>query len=179
MPFKHKDAYDMFWASKVIMRFSRDQIRTAVEQGKFEDRRAVDYLTDILVARQRKAARHWFSQIAPLDGFEPADGGATLCFDDLLLEYDLVPGAAAVTTYRAAAYDFEARPLDGTARVAGTPSAGKRTCLSGLATGAGHDGYTIVRIDTTRGLTRYPPIEVHLARSPASGELRVIGINRR
>lgn len=179
MPFNYKDAQDMFWASKVIMKFSRDQIRTAVEQGKFEDPRAIDYLTDILVARQRKAARHWFSQVAPLDNFMTAEQGTTLCFDDLLLKYDLVPGAAAITTYTASAYDYDGKYLGARVQATGISNDNGRACLSGLEVGTGQDDYTILRIDTQRGLTTHAPVEIHLARTSASGGLDIIGINRR
>ncbi|MBL4632354.1 MAG: hypothetical protein JKY56_00690 [Kofleriaceae bacterium] len=42
----------------------------------------------------------------------------------------------------------------------------------------GGDGYLIVRITTRRGGTTLPPVDVHLARTPESGQLRVIGIRR-
>jgi hypothetical protein len=52
-----------------------------------------------------------------------------------------------------------------------------RTCTGPLALAADGDGYTIVRLDTTRlgvTLTMY----VHLAREPSSGAPRVIGVWR-
>jgi len=52
---------DGFWAAKIVMRFSETQIRAAVEQGAYEDPRAIDYLTRTLLERQLATGRAWFS----------------------------------------------------------------------------------------------------------------------
>ncbi len=178
-PFDFVDPYDMYWAAKIVMRFTADQIRVAVEQGKFEDPRAVDYLVETLVARQRKAARFAFEQVNPVDNFVLAQDGAgyRLCFDDLLVTYQLRPGTAAVTKYRATTYDYAGKATGW--RADATAGTDKTACVGPFQPGASEDGYTIVRIDTRRIDDQLVPVEVHLAKDPASGAFRIIGINRR
>lgn len=168
-PFELADAYDVFWAAKVIMRLSRAHIRAAVEQGKYEDPRAVEYLVETLVERQRRAGHYAFTRVNPLDRF--AVEGARVCFDDLLILYGLEPGAAASTTYTAVAYDYDGRAL-GWQRTA-HPDAAGRACLDDVPTSSSPAGYTIVTIATARASRRHAPVELHLA----GGML--VGIERR
>jgi hypothetical protein len=173
LPFRVADDHDKLWASKILMRFTREQLRAAVESARLSDPRATDYLTETLVTRQRIAARHWFSQKPPLDHFEPAASGRALCFDDLLLTYRLAPVAGA-TRYTIAAYDRGGRPV-GPPRELSADGSG-RACAP-VALAAERDAYTIVRIDTRRN----QPVGatyVHLARDPATGAPRVIGVWR-
>jgi hypothetical protein len=178
LPFRTADDLDKLWASRILIRFTRAQLRAAVDAARFSDPRAADHVTDTLVARQRATARHWFWQASPLDRFAPA--GGALCFDDLLLVHGLAPVAAA-TRYTVTAYDRRGRSL-GASLVQRAASDG-RTCAGPLPLGEGgsgggdDDGYTIVRIDTAR-LRFRGTTYVHLARDPRSGAPRVIGIWR-
>jgi hypothetical protein len=175
VPFLTADRFDKFWGAKILIRLSREQIRTVIESARLSDPRAVDYLTDTLVARQRATARYWFDRVNPLDRFTAvSDGtGASLCFDDLALVYRLgIDGAA--TRYQITAYDAEARMLGATAFV--RPDASGHAC-SGPLNLAPHDGYTMYRIETVRPRFSKQTF-VHVARDPASGAPRVIGIWR-
>jgi hypothetical protein len=53
-----------------------------------------------------------------------------------------------------------------------------KSCTGPLTTAADGDGYTIVKL-TTRGRGAPLSTHVHLARDPATRQLRVIGIDRR
>jgi hypothetical protein len=172
LPFRIADDHDKLWASKILMRFTPEQIRAAVEAGRLSDPRATDFITETLVMRQQMTARHWFERASPLDRFAPAEDGRALCFDDLLLTYRLAPPSL-VTRYGVTAYDRDGRPLGVTAEVG--PDAAGRACAP-VRLAPGRDGYTIVRIDAQRAprtLTSY----VHLARD-AAGAPRVIGVWR-
>ncbi len=176
---KEADRFDGFWASKILMRFTPQQLRAAVEEARFSDPRATDYLTRVLIERQRKTADHWFELVNPLDAFElEAEGDSyRLCFEDLLLKYDLDAGAYD-TTYRAAAYDWTGRATGW--RGAAEPGAHHpRTCLGGIEPGPQADGYVIIDLTTHRADTTLPPTQVHLALDPATRALRVVGIRRR
>ena len=172
LPFLAADRFDKFWAAKILIRFTRDQIRAVVELGRLSDPRAADYLTDTLVARQRKTARTWFERVNPLDRFAvvAAGAGASLCFDDLAVVYGLGATAGA-TEYRVTAYDAAAHPL-GPSAVARPDPAG-HACTAALPPA----DYAILRIATAR-----PGFDgqtfVHVARDPATGAPRVIGIWR-
>jgi hypothetical protein len=175
LPFLTADRFDKFWGAKILIRLSREQIRAVIESARISDPRAVDYLTDTLVARQRATARYWFDRVNPLDRFAAVTDstGASLCFDDLALVYRLGADGAA-TQYRITAYDAEARMLGATALV--RPDASGHAC-SGPLSLAPHGGYTILRIETARpGFNKQT--FVHIAHDPASGAPRVIGIWR-
>jgi hypothetical protein len=173
VPFRVADEHDKLWGSRILMRFTREQIRAAVEMARLSDPRSADFLVETLIARQRIAARHWFSRKSPLDGLAVGGGGRALCFDDLMLSYGLAP-AGVSTRYAVAAYDRAGRPLG----VRGGPAAGEggRVCAP-LVLARDGDGYTIVRIDTRR-MQRTLSVYVHVARDPATGAPRVIGVWR-
>ena len=176
VPFLTADRFDHFWGAKLLIRFTRAQIRAVVETAQLSDPRAVDYLTDTLVARQRATAHHWFARVSPLDRFEVivAGGGHALCFDDLTLTYHLALAGTA-TRYVIASHDRDGRPIG--ARRAVRASASGRTCTPPLELSSGGDGYTMVRIDTRRpGVDA--GIVVHLARAPGDGSPGIIGLWR-
>jgi hypothetical protein len=175
VPFLRADRFDQFWATKILIRFSRPQLHALVETGKLSDPRSVEYVTDTLVARQRATAAYWFARVNPLDRF--AAYHDRVCFDDLAITYDFAPSAT--TRYAITRYDRDGRELARTATDALTSVAASpdgRTCIP-LSLPAGRDGYAIVRVTTTRpdftGST-----DAHIARDPASGAPRVIGIWR-
>jgi hypothetical protein len=179
-PFRYVDARDTFWAAKIMMRMTPELIRAAVEQGRYEDPRAVDYLVEVLVARQHKAARWAFSRLAALDRFrldrDLETGGWRLCFDDLLIRYGLEPGAAATTRYQLARYDRQGRMLgEWVAADAGTD---RTACRGNILPSGDHDGYAIIKIETERLRRGLPPVEVHVALDPAGSGLRIVGIHR-
>jgi hypothetical protein len=173
VPFRTSDDLDKLWAAKILIRFTRAQIAAVVETARLSDPRAAAFLTDALVARQRATARHWFSRVPPLDRFAVAGGAGALCFTDLLLAYELAP-AWGSTRYDVAAYDRGGRPLGSPATV-GAGDRGRACAAVTLA--GGRDGYTIVRIETRRrGFSG--ETFVHVARDPATGTPRVIGVWR-
>jgi hypothetical protein len=163
------DRFDAFWAAKILIRFTRAQLRALVDTGQLSDPRAAEYVTDTLVARQRATAAYWFARVNPLDRF--AAYRDRLCFDDLAIAYRFA--AATTTRYEVRRHDRAAQPL-GTSDASGAPDG--RVCVP-LTLPAGGDGYTMVRIATTRpGFTG--ATVVHIARDPASNAPRVIGIWR-
>jgi hypothetical protein len=171
VPFLTADRIDKFWGARIVMRFTREQLRAAVDAGKLTDRRAADYLVDTLVARQRATGRYWFARVNPLDRFAVATE-QSLCFDDLAITYRFAP--AATTSYTVTAYDRHGEEVR---RSASTRAAAEgRTCVA-LSLADHTDGYTIVRIATSRpgfsGAT-----DVHVARDPRTRAARVIGVWR-
>lgn len=169
LPIYVADRIDKFWAAKIIMRFTRDQIRAAVDSAQLSDPRAAAWLTDALIERQRITARYWFERVNPLD--QIAFDGTTLCFKDLSLVYAFAP--AATTRYTLALYDAAGSLRATTSLPAGTSGV---TCTRATLA-AGGDGYTIARVTTSRpGFTG--STDVHLARDPATAVPRVIGIWR-
>jgi hypothetical protein len=180
VPFLTADRFDKFWGAKILIRFTREQIRAVVESGRLSDPRAAEYLTEALVARQRATARTWFERVNPLDRFATVSSAdrTAICFDDLALVYGLggLGGLGAnATQYRITTYDVDGRER-GAARMV-PPGVAGHTCTGPLELAAPFDGYTIVRIATLRADVEGETF-VHVARDPASGVPRVIGLWR-
>jgi hypothetical protein len=168
-PFLLADRFDKFWGAKILIRFTPEQLHAIVETGQLSDPRAVEYVTNTLVARQRATAAYWFARVNPLDHFTLAAG--QLCFDDLSLVYGF--SAAATTSYRAIGYTRDAHPFGGAGL---RPDAAGHACVP-VELAADADGYTMIRIETIRPDFHGATI-VHLARAPTSREPHVIGIWR-
>jgi hypothetical protein len=170
-PFKQMDRVDAFWGAKIVAQFTRGQIHAAVEAGRFTDPRAVEYITNTLVARQRKTAEYWYARVNPLDNFTASDD---LCFDDLAIEQGYVPFGAH-TMYSITPHDFVGHPIARPNQVAASLDGHTCTPIAQLCR-PGHDGYTILQITTTRPGFRKTTY-VHVARDP-NGAPRVIGVWR-
>lgn len=172
LPFRLADEVDSFWGAKLLIRFTREQLRAVVDTGRLSDPRAADYITDTLVARQRATALYWFARISPLDGFTLRDD--RLCFDDLLLTHRLSP-VGAVTRYTISVTNQQGRNLPQPGATELVPSADGHACTTPLELAADDDGYSIIRIRMSR-FGRDVSTYVHVARS--QGVRRVIGIWR-
>ena len=171
LPFVVAEERDKFWGAKLLMRFTPEQLRAAVEAGRYTDPRAAEYVTDVLIARQRATALYWFERVAPLDRF--AVDGDKLCFDDLTVAYKLAP-VQTQTRYTARYHDGNGKLLAATNGLG--PDANGRGCAPlGLARSA--DGYNIIELAVTRG-NGGARVFVHVARDGAAGTARVIGIWR-
>lgn len=175
LPFHTADRFDKFWGTKIIARFTRAQIRAAIEAGRFTDPRAVDYLTAMLVARQHATAAYWFARVNPLDQFAVAVAGtgAQLCFDDLAI-VDGAGATAATTRYAVTTYDRAGHRFGARGELAAAP--GGRSCAA-VTLAPGGAGYTIVELATARPGFRGTTF-VYVARGPATGAPRVIGVWR-
>jgi hypothetical protein len=165
--FDGSDRFDQYWGAKIVARFTPAQIRAAVEAGRFSDPRAVDYLTGTLIARQRAIVAYWFSRVSTLEHVTARGGG--LCFDDLAIQYGVA--LAGTTRYQLISRDRAGRQL---AQVAAVAEPRGTTCVATLPLA---DDYAIIEMITARSgvtVTQY----VHIARDPATGERRVIGVWR-
>lgn len=169
LPVIAADPIDKFWAAKILMKLHRDHIRAAVDAARLSDPRAAAWLTEALIARQHKTARYWFQRVSPLDEIRAHEGG--LCFKDLAIAYAF--DTARTTHYALAFHDRNGSHFGSSTA---TPSERGDACAA-LRLSAGHESYTIVRVDTKRpgfAGTTY----VHVARDPRTLAPRVIGIWR-
>jgi hypothetical protein len=94
---------DAFWAAKVVMAFSDDQVRAIVKTGQLTDPRAEAYLTETLIKRRDKVGRFWLNQVNPLDQFA-VDGNALL-FDNAAVR--LLKGVPPADSYQAQWHRFD------------------------------------------------------------------------
>jgi hypothetical protein len=72
---------DGAWMARKIARFSPDDVRSYVELGKWSDPSDVDYLTRILLERQRKLLERYLSKLSPL-GDVHVEGSHRVCATD-------------------------------------------------------------------------------------------------
>ena len=86
---------DAFWAAKIIMSFTPEELRAIVHTGKLTDPVQEQYFYDVLVARQEKCGRFGINIINPLDAFTLT--GNALEFENLSEKYGFSPGG---TRYR-------------------------------------------------------------------------------
>jgi len=157
---------------KIVMRFSETQIRAAVEQGAYEDPRAIDYLTRTLLERQLATGRAWFSRVSPLDQFA-IDDAARLSF---ATSRSSTSAIRPVTRYVARSVRLR-RPR---ARVARRCRRRSPRELAGAARlPRPHDGYTIVRAE--RGARRpctCTTVRIHMRTRSAGAYAARVGIRR-
>ncbi len=175
LPVLLADRFDAFWASKIMIQFSRPQIVAAVEAGRLSDPRAAAYLVETIVTRQRFTARYWFRQVLPIDSItlEPVGtAGPRLCFTDLATRFNLEQDTP---LYTLDSLTPSGRSL-GTRTTTSKPGQVGRACVDDLPVARDGDGYTVVRITSSREI---PPLFVHLAVDSATGLQRVIGLDRR
>lgn len=83
--FLSRNPGDEFWAARIVMAFSDDDIRAIVETGQYSDPQAVEYITRALIERRDKIGRAYFARVLPLDSFRVEQN--ELRFDDLAVRH--------------------------------------------------------------------------------------------
>jgi hypothetical protein len=99
--FQHMDDADAFWAAKIVMSFTEEQIRALVRIGQLGDPKAEELIVRTLLERQRKIGRYAFAQANPLDGLRISSAAAyqQLEFEDLALNYHFAEPANTLYYY--------------------------------------------------------------------------------
>lgn len=93
-PFKDLTRADGFWAAKIVMRFTDEEIREIVSAGGYSDPVAQAYISQMLIERRDLVGRYWFKQANPLDEFrvlKESRGDYKLQFEDLAVKYGFDP----------------------------------------------------------------------------------------
>ncbi len=101
LSFYYMDNADAYWAAKIIMSFSEEQMRAAVKAGEYSDPRVEEYLVRTLVERQRKIGLYGFTVANPLDQFRISGVSEKqeLEFEDLAVKYGFVASDARQYSY--------------------------------------------------------------------------------
>ena len=96
---------DAFWASKIMMGFTREELAAIVKTAEFSDLEAEAHLLDVIVKRQRKTGAYYFDRVNPLDEFRITS--TALEFTNLAETYDFeAPG----TTYNVPWFTYDNPP---------------------------------------------------------------------
>ena len=64
--FRNMRPEDAFWGARLVARFSPDDIAAIVGKGEYSDPTATQYVTRVLVERQRKVLATWLNGVTPL-----------------------------------------------------------------------------------------------------------------
>lgn len=87
--FQKATELDGFWAAKIVMSFTDEQIRAAVETGEYSDPEDQEYVIKTLIERRDKTGQYWYSKVNPLDNFRFSytdDDHQGIEFDDLAVK---------------------------------------------------------------------------------------------
>jgi len=76
---------DDYWAAKLLMAFTDEDIRTVVETAQYSDSRAEQWIAQCLIERRDKIGRYCFDRVLPLDHFRLE--GTRLEYDDLAVRH--------------------------------------------------------------------------------------------
>jgi hypothetical protein len=95
LPFDNMTQEDAFWATRIVLSFTEDELRSIVKTAQYSDPKAEEYILRTLVERQRRIAGYWLKDVNPLANFSVDDsqGNAALSFTDLMEDHDLAGSA--------------------------------------------------------------------------------------
>jgi hypothetical protein len=82
--FQNMTDNDGYWAAKIITSFSDNELWAVIQQARYSNPDAAEYLHDVLCKRRDKIGRLLFQQVAPLDDFSLKS--ETLFFKDLAVQ---------------------------------------------------------------------------------------------
>jgi len=149
--FSNMQDEDAYWAAKIVMAFSDDDIRAIVKTGQLSNGEAEEYLIQTLITRRDKIGRHWLSRVSSFDRFEVVDGG--LRFEHLASKYGCAP-----------------RPEVSTAWFSVDPVTGARNPLNG-AGALKSEGYVLAQLTSAEGR-----VDVYIRN--ANGRTEIVGVER-
>lgn len=86
---------DRYWAAKIVMSFTDEDIRAIVGTGGLTDPPAEDYLIDVLIERRNKIGRHYLNDVSSIDHIALDDG--QLKFEHLSSVYGFSPSPSQYT----------------------------------------------------------------------------------
>jgi len=72
---------DLYWATKLIMRFNRADLQAIVKEGQLSNPEASEYLVETLLKRRDAIAKAFLYKVSPLDYFRMKEG--RICAVDL------------------------------------------------------------------------------------------------
>ncbi|MFQ6113080.1 MAG: hypothetical protein ACE5NG_03205, partial [bacterium] len=87
--FQKATELDGFWAAKIVMSFTDEQVRAVVETGKYSNPEDKEYVIKTLIERRDKTGCYWYSKVNPLDNFRFVSNDndrQAIEFDDLAVK---------------------------------------------------------------------------------------------
>jgi len=167
---------DAFWASKIIMTITDEDIRAVVATGEYSDAQDQELITQVLIVRRDMIGQYWFDRVTPLDEiklFKTSDNKYEIRFVDLSVKYRFAK--AEETTYR---YDTVVKNRSKVIRRTGFQEFSSPSLSLDLA-GIGPAEHVVVFIEAKRSGKAWNghPLEVKLVRSESSASWEIAGID--
>jgi hypothetical protein len=163
-------ARDAFWAAKILMKFTREELEAIVATGGFSDPENARYFLEVLLERQRKCGRLGLNAINPLDEFRLEEGA--LRFENLSERYGF---AQAGTSYEVQWFEFE---NETGARRELSLKETQRETRSILPVPASRDAFLLAEIRSIHSDYPHWSSAVSVYLRPASAGYEIVGIER-
>jgi hypothetical protein len=82
--FSNMTGDDAFWATRIILSLTENDLREIVRTAEYSNPRVTDYVVQTLLARRQQIAERWLKDMNPIGRFavETGSGGPVLRFDD-------------------------------------------------------------------------------------------------
>ncbi len=157
---------DAFWAAKILMSYSDEDIRAIVETARYSDPQNASLLSEILITRRDLIGRYWFSRVTPLDQIRlfQLDGGQyEIRFADLMVQHGFAQADGVQYRYRIGDTHQE--------------FSGNRFSFN---VNSGETDRVVIRVQAkydANGAWSEPPLEIRLAKSAEDASLRVAQID--
>ncbi len=149
--FSNMTGDDAYWAAKIVMSFTAEDIRAIVKTGRLSNPEAEEYLVDTLIERRDKIGRTWLTSRNSFDRFELTEDG-DLQFDHL-----------------GSRYDFVRRPEHQTAWYRFDNMTGRRDAIDRFP--AGEHGYFVAVVSSLEG-----NVQVYVRN--LTGRAEIVGVER-
>jgi hypothetical protein len=164
---------DAYWAAKIVMSFTDEEIRQIVATGQLSDKWAEEYLVQCLIKRRDKIGRYWLNQVNAVDRFEVE--GDRIRFEDVAVRHGVAkpPAAYTIEWFR---YDNEKdrkTPLRVTQEATGSPFA-----IPGEAMEARPGQYYTGQIRKKGDGSPKIPKAVHIYLRSEGRGVKIVGIER-
>ena len=156
---------DIYWATKIVMSFTDDDIRAIVNTGGYTDPRATRWIADTLIKRRDKIGRAFLAKVLPLDNFRVTD--RRLGFDDLKQVF----GFGRSRQFSVQWYEFD-NMTEGIAEISADPDAGDHRLPS--ITAQAEDGAYFLAVLWADD----PEMNVHVYLRKSDTGFDVVGIER-
>jgi hypothetical protein len=100
--FNNMTDLDAFWATRVMLSFTEDDLRNIVETAEYSSAATNNYILQTLLERRRMVAGYWLKKVDALSDFavRSSGDGVAVTFKDLLVDQKLVGPDSANYSYQ-------------------------------------------------------------------------------
>src|SRR5262245_14829487 len=91
---------DEYWAARIVMAFTDEDIRALVRTGELSDPKAEQYLIQTLIERRNKIGQYCFEQILAIDNFVLKGDAVNFAYMPAKFGFDSDPGQYVMSWFR-------------------------------------------------------------------------------